>query len=108
SQRFLNYTHETIQAAEAIELFCVPQLCLVERPAQHCKRLIVSFERHGKWMPVFAAMGEAETRWIGESAAGAMRHFGNQRQGLQSARAKVFQQQQRSKIAQRALVGHPQ
>ena len=59
-------------------------------------------------MAVFAAVREREARRIGEAAGRSVHDFGNQRERLQRARAEIFEQQQRGKIAELALVGDGQ
>jgi hypothetical protein len=43
---------------------------------------------------VLAAMGEREARGIGEAGGRAVHDFGDQGQGLEGARAQVFQQEE--------------
>src|SRR6185312_14474242 len=66
--------------------------------------LIVRRQSDRKRMAVFAAMGERKTGGIVETAWSSMNDFGNQREGLKRARAKLLQQQKLGKIVKLAVV----
>ena len=76
----LHGAREAIKALESIHLFCVAEPRSVKRSAQYRKRFIVSLQRHGKRMSVFAAMGKGKPRRIGKAAGRAVHYFRDQRQ----------------------------
>jgi len=57
-------------------------------------------------MPVLAAVREGKTGRIGKTAGSAVDYFGDQSEGLESARAETFDQKQRGEIAEFLFVGH--
>ena len=56
-----------VKPFERAELFRSPQFCFLDRRFQHLNGLVVHAERHRKRMPVLAAVGDGESRRVGEA-----------------------------------------
>jgi len=69
-----------VKPFECAELFRAPQFCFLDRRFQYLNGLVVHGERHRKRMPVLAAMGKREPRWVGEAVRGSVYDFGDHRQ----------------------------
>jgi len=82
---------EAVEAAEAFHLLRVVEPRGVEGATQHSERIVISSERDGKGMAVFAAMREREARRIREAGGRAVHDFRNQSERLQRARAEAFE-----------------
>lgn len=82
-------------AAKAVVL---AKLRPIDGRAQDSDGLVVDLCRHSEGLPVLAAMGEREARWITETAGRAMQYFRDHRQGPHRARADAGYEQQLGKV----------
>ena len=97
---------EAVKAFEAVEFLCVADASGVECAAEDVEGFVVGLQRNRKRMAVFTAVGERETRGIGEASGCAVNDFGDERERLQSARSKPFDEQERRKIAKFLAMGY--
>jgi len=77
----LQPTRLFVQPPDRRQLLEVTEPCLPYRSLQHVNGAIVDPERHGKGMPVLAAMSDREPRRITEAVRSAMHDLGDLGQG---------------------------
>src|SRR5687768_11995366 len=98
-----NCAREAFEAAESLKLLLSEihsvanapgpdMLSPIERAPQKIHGFVVRFQRHGKWMPVFATMRERKARRIVKARRRAVNEFGNQGERLKGPRSELFQQ----------------
>ncbi len=99
---------QAVEAFEAIELFAVAEAGGIQSVAEDGERFVVGLERNREGVAVFSSVGKRESRGIGEAGGSAVDDFGDERQGLQSARAETFNEKERRKIAKFLAMRHSQ
>jgi hypothetical protein len=82
---FFHVTRQSVQSSKALKLFRVPKSRSFQRPTQNGERIIVDMERHGKRMPIFAAVRKRKTRRIGKAAGCSVHDFCNESKRLQGS-----------------------
>ena len=75
------------------------QLRRVERAPEHRNRLVVDAKRHGKRVPVLAAVSERESRGVVETRRRAVHDLGDQRERLKRPGTELLEQQNDAKSA---------
>ena len=92
-----------VKPFERAELFRSPQFCFLDRRFQHLNGLVVHTERHRKRMPVLAAVGDGESRRIGEAVGRAVYHLGYHCQRLHGPRSNAGNEEELGKVRRAAI-----
>src|SRR6267142_2329867 len=95
-----NGANESMEPLESANFVGIANPGGVERGSKNSNGFVVCLERNGKWVAVLAAQSKTESRRIGKTRRCAVNDFGNQRQGLQSSRSKLFKQQKFREIVE--------
>ena len=64
----LDGARQLVETPKAVKLLGMSELRGVQSASQHRQRFIVGLQRHRKWMAVFSAVREGESRRIGKAA----------------------------------------
>jgi hypothetical protein len=93
-KQVVNVARVLIEASNRPQRFITAEFGGADRTLQNRDGLVVHLERHGKGMPVFAAMSQRKARRIAKSIGRAMEDFGDEGHGRDRAGADSREQQQ--------------
>jgi len=104
----LDLSSLVVEPFERAELFRSAQFCLLDRRFHHLNGLVIDAERHREWMPVLAAMGDGESRRVGEAVRCAVHHLGDHRQRPHGPRPHARNEEELGKVLRAAICGRCQ
>ena len=94
-----------IEARNRRQFLLAAELGLGDRRFKDVDGAVIHFQGHREGMAVLAAMGEGETRGIGEAAGRAMNELGNKSQGAERFLANTWCQQKLRVVGGSAIGG---
>src|SRR5450631_3703187 len=104
---FFSPLRQLAEFPDRILLLALPDLCPLHGRLQNTDGLVIYFYRHRKGMTIFPSVGKSKTGRVPESCRSAMDDLTHQGQGLKSARAYSFQQEQFFEVRRNFLMRQP-